>query len=44
VLNEGKQRILGSYAEILAQGFDVDEILNQYNKSLQEKDEKDTTP
>jgi ABC-type transport system involved in cytochrome bd biosynthesis fused ATPase/permease subunit len=34
VLKEGKQQMLGSYEEILAQGFDIEEILNHYNTAL----------
>ena len=37
VLNNGTQQMMGSYDEIIAQGFDVDEILTQYNKTLQDE-------
>lgn len=33
---------MGSYDEIVAEGFDVDEILNQYNKALATKEEEKT--
>jgi ABC-type bacteriocin/lantibiotic exporter with double-glycine peptidase domain len=34
VLKHGKQSMLGSFEEILKEGYNIDKILNQYNKSL----------
>lgn len=33
VLKDGRQDIVGSFAEIQANGFNVDEILQQYSKT-----------
>ena len=40
IIKDGKQQMKGSFDEITAQGFDVDEILSQYNSDLGDKIEK----
>lgn len=44
ILKDGKQHLVGSYDEIVAQGFDVDEILNTYHKALSTEGEANKTP
>jgi len=35
ILEDGKQKMIGNFEELLVNGFDADEILQNYNKSLQ---------
>lgn len=40
ILKDGDQSLLGTYDELLKQGFDADEILQNYTQSLEKKNEK----
>ena len=37
VIKDGEQSIMGNYQEITQTGFDIEEILQSYNKQLQAK-------